>query len=338
MIQALRDLIDLYTFYFDILERFLDGLLDLLCVCICQENDTLARIGTSCLQQLLESNVKKLSVARWERVATTFVKLFRTTTPHQLFDESLRVEIDNGTPEPQETNDADGQAILPAPLSPTNNDNQRSPKATLNDRRRVFKQIIVKCVLQLLLIETTNDLLRNDEVYRTIPPEHLLRLMGVLDHSYQFARMFNEDKELRTGLWKVGFMKHLPNLLKQESSSAATLVHILLRMYYDPRPEHQIARPQVAERLLPLGLGVLQDYTKLKADTQAKNIAAWTPVVAEILHGFCKFDDKVFARYLPAIYPLATELLARDSSQDIRDGLREYFLRVGYAQGIIEPS
>ena len=38
MIQALRDLIDLYTFYFDILERFLDGLLDLLCVCICQGN------------------------------------------------------------------------------------------------------------------------------------------------------------------------------------------------------------------------------------------------------------------------------------------------------------
>lgn len=240
MIQALRDLIDLYTFYFDILERFLDGLLDLLCVCICQgtpsvrsletfrrqlsftENDTLARIGTSCLQQLLENNVKKLSVARWERVATTFVKLFRTTTPHQLFDESLRVEIDSGTPEPQETNgmasllnivlhtlhittDRDGQAIIPAPLSPTQNDGQKaSPKATLNDRRRVFKQIIVKCVLQLLLIETTNDLLRNDEVYRTIPPEHLLRLMGVLDHSYQFARMFNEDKELRTGLWKVG--------------------------------------------------------------------------------------------------------------------------------------
>jgi brefeldin A-inhibited guanine nucleotide-exchange protein len=36
MIQALRDLISLYTYYFDILERFLDGLLDLLCVCICQ--------------------------------------------------------------------------------------------------------------------------------------------------------------------------------------------------------------------------------------------------------------------------------------------------------------
>jgi brefeldin A-inhibited guanine nucleotide-exchange protein len=62
----------------------------------------------------------------------------------------------------------------------------------------------VKCVLQLLLIEAMNDLLRNERVYATIPPEQLLRLMGVLDHSYQFARMFNEDKELRTELWKVG--------------------------------------------------------------------------------------------------------------------------------------
>ena len=65
------------------------------------ENDTLARIGTSCLQQLLENNVAKLSAARWERVTTTFVRLFRTTTPYQLFDENLRVEIDN-TPEPVE--------------------------------------------------------------------------------------------------------------------------------------------------------------------------------------------------------------------------------------------
>jgi brefeldin A-inhibited guanine nucleotide-exchange protein len=146
--------------------------------------------------------------------------------------------------------DLDDQTIVPAPLGSPKG--ERTPtKMTITERRHIFKQIIVKCVLQLLLIETTNDLLRNEEVYTTIPPDHLLRLMGVLDHSYQFARMFNEDKELRTGLWKVGFMKHLPNLLKQESSSAATLVHVLCRMYYDPRPEHQAARPQIADRLLP---------------------------------------------------------------------------------------
>lgn len=101
--------------------------------------------------------------------------------------------------------DSNGETILPAPLSPSLHDSQKmNVRSNLNDLRRIFKQIIVKCVLQLLLIETTNDLLRNSEVYSTIPPEHLLRLMGVLDHSYQFARMFNEDKELRTGLWRVG--------------------------------------------------------------------------------------------------------------------------------------
>lgn len=41
-----------------------------------------------------------------------------------------------------------------------------------------------------------------------------------------------------------------------------------------------------------LGLGVLQDFIKLRMDSQAKNIAAWTPVIAEILQGFTKFDDK----------------------------------------------
>lgn len=126
MIQALRNLIHLYTYHFEILERTLDGLLDLLCVCICQgerrvtyylrckltlnetsENDTLARIGTSCLQQLLEQNVRKLSVARWERVINAFVRLFKTTTPHQLFDENLRLEIDGA--HASDTHDTPGQ-------------------------------------------------------------------------------------------------------------------------------------------------------------------------------------------------------------------------------------
>lgn len=186
-----------------------------------KENDTLARIGTSCLQQLLENNVSKLSAVRWERVTTTFVRLFRTTTPYQLFDENLRIEIDPSSEMAESSSgmlnvfdsllaanqatEPNGSTILPAPLSPSSD---QAPKpggrTSLAERRRIFKQIIVKCVLQLLLIETTNDLLQNDEVYNTIPPAQLLRMMSVLDQSYQFARSFNEDKELRTGLWKVG--------------------------------------------------------------------------------------------------------------------------------------
>ncbi|KAJ2931574.1 hypothetical protein H1R20_g5418, partial [Candolleomyces eurysporus] len=263
MTQALRDLVDLYTFYFETLGRMLDGLFDLLCICICQEDNSISRIGTSCLQQFLESNAQKFSPALWEKVVTTFSRLFRTTTPHQLFDESLRADLEVEAVEP-------GQ--------------------------------------------------------------------GVLNHSYQFAHEFNEDKDLRTGLWKVGFMKHLPNLLKQETTSASTVVHNLLLMYHDARPEYQASRPQVTERLLLLGLEILDTYTKLRPDPSGKNVMTWNPVVAETLDGFGKLDDKTFGRYLSAIYPLAVELLSRDIPPEIRQPLKTYFTRVGLAQRIIDSA
>jgi brefeldin A-inhibited guanine nucleotide-exchange protein len=84
------------------------------------------------------------------------------------------------------------------------NGQQGSGKDVYVDRRRTFRQVIVKCVLQLLLIETAHELLQNEDVYTTIPPAELLRLMAVLDDSYRFARRFNADKDLRTALWRVG--------------------------------------------------------------------------------------------------------------------------------------
>lgn len=46
-------------------------------------------------------------------------------------------------------------------------------------------------------------------------------------------------------------MKQLPNLLKQESSSAATLVNNLLRMYNDPRADHRATRDGVLVKFVP---------------------------------------------------------------------------------------
>lgn len=94
--------------------------------------------------------------------------------------------------------------MAPAPLAPAPSTPSLPPSLTYGEQRRIFKQIIVKCVLQLLLIETTHELLQNDDVYNTIPAEHLLRFMGVLDDSWKFARKFNADRDLRMKLWKVG--------------------------------------------------------------------------------------------------------------------------------------
>jgi brefeldin A-inhibited guanine nucleotide-exchange protein len=184
-------------------------------------------------------------VARWEQVVTAFVRLFKTTTPHQLFDESLRVERDNSHPDVAETNgtsvflsglvefrarripEIHNGPLIPSPLSLGSeilqSDSLPNGSNSTLDRRRVFKQIIVKCVLQLLLIETTHELLQNQEVYRTIPPEQLLRLMAELDHSYQFARSFNGDRELRTGLWRVG----MSNCKFKCNAAAPLFIHVV---------------------------------------------------------------------------------------------------------------
>lgn len=165
--------------------------------------------------------MRKLSPEKWESIVSAFVQLFRTTTAGQLFDPQLSVEIEqNGMAEEDgELSDAScrrDQAkltraapfqkfVAPAPLEPASEKARASAgELTYTDQRRIFKQIIVKCVLQLLLIETTHGLLQNNDVYNTIPAEHLLRFMGVLDDSWKFARRFNADKELRTALWRAG--------------------------------------------------------------------------------------------------------------------------------------
>ncbi|GAA5886120.1 hypothetical protein JCM6882_004271 [Rhodosporidiobolus microsporus] len=330
MIQALRNLVDLFTFYFDVLARLLDKLLDLLCECICQENDTLARIGTSCLQQLLENNVEKLSPERWERIVSTFVQLFKTTTAYQLFDPTLLL------PQSEHVASDSSPSNGFTPLSPAPDGSEPIPPPKPGppvDRRRVFRQIIVKCVLQLLLIETTHELLQNEGVYTTIPPAELLRLMSALDESYRFARKFNADKDLRMALWKVGFMRDLPNLLRQESTSAATLVNVLLRMYTDPTGEHVQKRSEVVDVFAPLGLDVLANYVSLNPETQARNITAWTPVCTEILQGFCSFEEEPFKAQLPRLYPLVTNTLVRDLEPTLRESVRAVFVRVGQVMG-----
>jgi len=294
------------------------------------ENDTLARIGTSCLQQLVEDNIDKLSGERWERIVSTFVQLFKTTTAYQLFDPTLLLpESAHASSSTSSSSPSSTFAPLSPPVPATNGTGaeEGSPVPPPKpgppvDRRRVFRQIIVKCVLQLLLIETTHELLQNERVYKTIPPSELLRLMTALDESYRFARKFNADKDLRMALWKVGFMRDLPNLLRQESTSAATLVNVLLRMYSDVQPEHLEKRAEVVDVFAPyvelslslyrlvelaggepsrltlsfhlrrLGLDVLANYVSLNPETQARNITAWTPVCTEILHGFCAFEDE----------------------------------------------
>lgn len=362
MIQALRNMISLFTHYFDSLEYMLVRFLDLLALCICQENDTIARIGSNCLQQLILQNVTKFDPEHWEKIVNIFVELFDRTTARDLFTAatssaagesltngglpglnealgdatSLKINGANGTSATDSAlmNDDEAQSSRNAAATELEDYRpqsglQQQPVVVTAARRRFFNKIITRCVLQLLMIETVNELFSNDAVYAQIPSQELLRLMGLLKTSYLFAKRFNENKELRMRLWREGFMKQPPNLLKQESGSAATYVSILLRMYHDEGEERKRNRADTEAALVPLCADIIRGFTQLDEESQQRNIIAWRPVVVDVLDGFTNFPIDGFEKHVNVFYPLGVDLLNRDLGVEVRVSLQNMLRRVG---------
>jgi len=52
-------------------------------------------------------------------------------------------------------------------------------------------------------------------------------------------------------LFRMGFMRQLPNLLKQETSSVSSYMLILIKMYSDPELERVEMRSEIERRLIP---------------------------------------------------------------------------------------
>jgi len=384
MIQALRNMITLFTYFFESLEYMLDRFLKLLALCICQENDTISRIGSNCLQQLILKNVTKFTSDHWAQIVAAFCELFERTTAKELFfattlsptttlspiangfelttpispspdivvdEKSLKIngndaddgilEADGGRPPASALSPltspggiSDGRTPT-MPLTPALEEFKPSspltqqPVAVTNARRRFFNRIISRCVLHLLMIETVNELFSNDAVYAQIPSMELLRLMALLKKSYLFARRFNADKDLRMKLYRLEFMKQPPNLLKQESGSAATYISILFRMFADKSPERERNRSDIEAALVPLCQDIIRGYVGLEEESQQRNVMAWRPVVVDVLEGYAAFPEGAFGKYLPGFYPLVVRLLEREASQELRGSVVRVLTRVG---------
>lgn len=259
MVEALRSLVQLYTTFFDRLDHMLIGYLDLLSSCICQENDTLARIGSACLQQLVIENANNFERRHWTEVVKTFKYLFKTTTAEQLFSQSheaveeetaaadIQTSVFDNAGVPSLADSASIVETIPASTG-TSTTNLVVPPA----KKKEFKALIVKCVLQLLLIEAVSELLnKNKKVYNAMPVAQIFELLQLLKDSWLFAKKFNSDRELRISLWKMGFMKQLPNLLRQEVASASGHVSVLLKIYGDRKLDDETNKDEIISRLIP---------------------------------------------------------------------------------------
>lgn len=335
LIQALRNMIALFTHYFDALSRMLDGYLGLLISCICQENDTIARIGRSCFQQLITQNMEKFEKEHWDKVTESFEKLFELTTAVELFEaDPLKEEQSNGLPDSESTqhfNEANGVDFT-TNGEPNNTPRNISRSKSAEDVRRKNKSknaIVVKCILQLLMIETLSELFEDEQFYELVPYDSLVKLSGLLEKSFKFARTFNDDYNLRVRLWNSGVIDKLPNLLKQESSSSAVFINVTFKLYTDPQKITPKQKDAISSRLIPMCVSIVERYVSLDDNTQQRNISTWRPVVVEILQGYYELEEKDFDKHCPHIYDLVLNILDKSVPSELRTAIKAFFARVG---------
>ena len=75
-------------------------------------------------------------------------------------------------------------------------------------------------------------------------------------------------------------------------------------------------------------MDILETYIAFDAESQARNIAAWSPVVVEVLQGICAWEDATLKENVSVVYPLAVDLMARELSQEVRESIRSGEQRV----------
>uniref|UniRef100_A0A7M4FMA5 ARF guanine nucleotide exchange factor 1 n=1 Tax=Crocodylus porosus TaxID=8502 RepID=A0A7M4FMA5_CROPO len=334
--HALYAICDVFTQYLEVLsDVLLDDIFAQLYWCVQQDNEQLARSGTNCLENVVILNGEKFTLEIWDKTCNCMLDIFKTTIPHALL-----------TWRP-----AGGEI---GPVSPTD---------VREKQMKLFAALLIKCVVQLELIQTIDNIVffpatskkedaenlaaaqrdavdfdvhvdtQDQGMYRFLTSQQLFKLLDCLLESHRFAKAFNSNNEQRTALWKAGFKgKSKPNLLKQETSSLACGLRILFRMYMD---ESRIsAWEEVQRRLLNVCSEALSYFLTLTSESHRE---AWTNLLLLFLTKVLKISDERFRAHASFYYPLLCEIMQFDLIPELRAVLRRFFLRIGIVFQISHP-
>uniref|UniRef100_A0A4W4GBI9 SEC7 domain-containing protein n=1 Tax=Electrophorus electricus TaxID=8005 RepID=A0A4W4GBI9_ELEEL len=360
--HALYAICDVFTQYFESLSGvLLDNILSQLYWCVQQDNEQLARSGTNCLENVVILNGEKFAPETWDKTCSCMLDIFKTTIPHTLL--TWRPAVAEG----DQTRQLDSDRQLVSKRVSECVCFLCDRKALVNvyvwacvcpadvQEQRLFSALLIKCVVQLELIQTIDNIVffpatskkedaenfaaaqrdtldtdvhvqtQDQGMYRYLTSEQLLKLLDCLLESHSFAKAFNSSHEQRTALWRAGFKgKSKPNLLKQETSSLACGLRILFRMYMDPG--RQDAWEEVQTRLLNVCSDAVAYFLTLTSESHRE---AWTNLLLLFLTKALKISDDRFKAHATRYYPLLCELMQFDLIPELRAVLRKFFLRIG---------
>ncbi|XP_021363171.1 brefeldin A-inhibited guanine nucleotide-exchange protein 1-like isoform X5 [Mizuhopecten yessoensis] len=384
--HALYAIVDVFTQYYDVLHDVL--LLELyhqLQWCVRQDNEQLARSGTNCLENLVISNGEKFSSDIWHSTCTCMLDIFRSTiplslltwrpetpdtpdSPSSLVKQNTIPEHDvgymgedgqdnismEGSHDNRSLKHADSNHSVNSSISLESREH-KIPRSKVGTDQKLFQGLLIKCVVQLELIQTIDNIVffpttskkedaenlvaaqggvtvggapvqeEDQGMYQYLKSDQLFLLADCLKESHSFAKDFNSNHEQRNILWKAGFRgKAKPHLLKQETQSLACLFRILFRMYDDDA--RQDAWDDIETRLIQTCQEALDYFLALQSDSHRE---AWSSLLILILTRLLKMSDKRFKVHAKSYYPSICEVLMFDLKLEMRSILRKFLQRMG---------
>ncbi|XP_065921136.1 brefeldin A-inhibited guanine nucleotide-exchange protein 1 isoform X3 [Magallana gigas] len=377
--HALYAIVDVFTQYYEILSPvLLTELYNQLHWCVKQDNEQLARSGTNCLENLVISNGAKFSSSVWHQTCSCMLDIFRSTIPTNLLtwrpdtaESASMVSSRDSEPDADESQDAvsmdsnqDNRALTRADSNHSVNStvsqdsrDHKIPRSKVSTDQKLFQGLLIKCVVQLELIQTIDDIVffpatskkedaenlaaaqggspddgqdgsqqREDQgMYQFLASDQLFLLADCLLESHKFAKAFNSNHEQRNILWKAGFRgKAKPNLLKQETQSLACLLRILFRMYNDE--SRMDAWKDVENMLITVCRDSLEYFLSLQSDSHRE---AWGSLMILLITRLLKLPDDRFKVHAAAYYQLMCEVIMFDLKLEMRSTLRKFFSRTG---------
>ncbi|XP_041045698.1 brefeldin A-inhibited guanine nucleotide-exchange protein 1 isoform X4 [Carcharodon carcharias] len=392
--HALYAICDVFTQYFEVLnDVLLDDIFAQLYWCVQQDNEQLARSGTNCLENVVILNGEKFLPETWDKTCNCMLDIFKTTIPHALLswrpsysESDASLQADAGEKQldaiSQKSVDIlskgdDQQSVTSAERSPldwrqsqfslvsnVSDDAAKAKTPSKISEQKLFAALLIKCVVQLELIQTIDNIVffpatskkedaenlaaaqrdavdtdvhvekQDQGMYHYLTSKQLFKLLDCLLESHRFAKSFNSNNEQRTALWKAGFKgKSKPNLLKQETSSVACGLRILFRMYTDKN--RRDAWVEVQQRLLNVCSEALSYFLTLTSESHRE---AWTNLLLLFLTKVLKINDERFKAHASKYYPLLCEIMQFNLIPELRAVLRKFYLRIGMVFKISHPS
>ncbi|KAL2740377.1 brefeldin A-inhibited guanine nucleotide-exchange protein 2 [Vespula squamosa] len=329
--HALYAIVDVFSQFYDTLGPLLLGqLYSQLLWCVQQDNEQLARSGTNCLENLVISNGIKFDEETWDNTCRCVLDIFESTLPTAL--------------------------ITWKPPSPNNE----------NAKYKLFSALLIKCVVQLELIQTIDNVVfypatsrKEDQenlalaqadmlngkpselgvqgggdqqkeeqgMYCALTTTHLLQLVECLLKSHRFAKTFNSNHEQRQLLWKSGFYCNMKSETGLLNQEIQSLACALRILFKMYSDEaHRNDWVKVETRLVEVACEALEYFLALSNET---HIDAWTPILLLLLTRILKMSDSRFAVHASSCYPLLCEVMCFDLKPELRSVLRRFFLRIG---------